>query len=129
MMVAHGSGRLFRRRASLRYVGAVHEEVAYLPEPARTTWSPLGGGPHIAHVGYDPRIYRERGKGERNTRLLGVRLAQDPDDPMTHRYLAREHALHGRHELARTHARRALASPRWLGPRYRAELEQLLAAA
>lgn len=78
--INQSSGRLFRRRPEIRYSGIVHEEPIWLPEPERTCWALITGSPHILHYGYDEALWTERGKFERNRRLLERRVAADPTD-------------------------------------------------
>jgi hypothetical protein len=104
----HTSGRLFKRSSDNRFVGLVHEELLSVSDRSRTRWAKLGQGPHITHVGYDPALSAERGKNERNMRLLTRRLALCPDDVMTHIYLARQHNNDCQPALSAQYARRAL---------------------
>lgn len=120
------SVRLFRRRAGVRYVGAVHENVHYLPNPDRTSCAPFDGGPHITHLGYDPALMQERQKPERNRRLLELRVAQDPEDIEARWYLARQ-LRDANPERSILHARLALERPDKLRPEQRTQLEQLVA--
>lgn len=98
-----GSARLFRASAGLRYSGRVHEEVVQ-----NSQWAVLFDGPHIAHLGSDPLLREQRGKDERNMRLLELSLRDDPDHAGTHYNLARECSFAGDTAAAITHAQAAL---------------------
>src|SRR5215831_3815000 len=56
------SSRLFRNSPDLRYMGRVHEEVRYVPDPPRTYCALLEHGPHILHYGLDPEIWQRKSK-------------------------------------------------------------------
>jgi len=105
---APSSARLFPRSEELRYVGIVHEEVQCLPDPSATRWALIDGGPHIAHLGYDRRLFAERDKDDRNVRLLERRLVSEPYNPYVRYYLAKHHWWMGRAALAGHWARQAL---------------------
>lgn len=81
------SMRLFRRTPDIRYRGNVHEEPVWLPDPPSTRVGVVEGTVAIAHVGYDPQIWRDRGKRARNVALLKERLAAYPDDEYAARKL------------------------------------------
>jgi len=120
------SSRLFRNSPDLRYVGRVHEEVRYLPDPPRTYCAMLEGGPHIQHYGLDATIWDLRRKRERDRRLLHLRLRDNPHDAVAHCYLALMARREGRPLAARMFARRALAcGPRTLHDDRVAHMEQL----
>jgi glycosyltransferase involved in cell wall biosynthesis len=121
------SSRLFRNTPDLRYVGRVHEEVRYLPNPPQTVCAMLQGGPHIQHYGLDPSVWQARAKAERDTRLLYMRLEDNPNDAVAYCYLALMARKDGRLDDARELARRALeCGPRTLHDDRRAQLEELL---
>lgn len=92
------SGRLFRNRPEMRFVGRVHEEVGR-------------GNPEVStdyrldvvldHYGADPEVMREKGKDTRNTELLETRLLEAPDDLLTWFYLGSQHWLGARSDDAR----------------------------
>ena len=108
--------RLFRNAPDLRYVGRVHEEIRYLPDPPRTMSVKLDDGPHLVHLG--------RGHQERDRRLLHLRLRDNPNDAVAYCYLALMARKAGRPLAARTFARRALGcGPRTLHAERVAELE------
>jgi hypothetical protein len=91
--------RLFRRRPDLRFRGVIHESIgadldALLRRGRRRAVRPVGAP--IVHWGYAPDLGRSSEKGERNQRLLRLRVAQDPEDPIAWAYLAQEiHAAGG----------------------------------
>ena len=75
--------RLFRNAPGLCWVGRVHEQVFYSVEVRRKEWG-LGnrlGDAGLRHHGYTPEVMRERGKVERNLRLLERAIDEIPDDP------------------------------------------------
>jgi hypothetical protein len=122
------SARLFRNSPDLRYLGRIHEEVRFLPDPPRTQCEMLPGWsePHIQHYGVDPDVWAERGKRARDRRLLHLRLAEDPHDAVAYYYLARMAQHEGRQHLARMFAKRALdCGPRTLADESVAEMQQL----
>src|SRR5215471_7198438 len=121
------SARLFRNSPDLRYLGRIHEEVRYLPDPPRTNCSMLAGAlPHIEHFGADPSL--RDGKAERDRRLLHLRLRDNPNDAVAYCYLALMAEKEERPLLARTFARRALeCGPRTLHDDRVAQLERVLA--
>ena len=113
------AARLFRNEPDLRYVGRVHEEIRYLPDPPRTLSVKLPGGPHLLHLG--------RGHPERDRRLLHLRLRDKPDDAVALCYLALMAHQHGRPIMACLLAKRALeCGPRTLHHERVAQLQQLL---
>jgi glycosyltransferase involved in cell wall biosynthesis len=122
------SSRLFRNAPDLRYLGRVHEEIRWLPDPPKTLCAMLEGGPHIQHYGLDPSVWSARQKAKRDTRLLLMRLKDNPNDAVALCYLALMARKDGRLEDMRTFAARALeCGPRTLHDDRRAQLEQLVA--
>ena len=109
------SSRLFRNAPDLRYMGRVHEEVRYVPDPPRTYCEMLPGlrEPHIQHYGLDATIWEQRCKRARDRRLLHMRLRDNPDDAVAYCYLALMARKEGRRMAAKVFAKRALAC----GPR------------
>lgn len=79
-VIQRTSARLFRNRPEIRYTGTVHEEPFWLGDRDQSTVLLIQGEPHMVHYGYDPELWRDRGKYERNLRLLLKRVADDPDD-------------------------------------------------
>jgi glycosyltransferase involved in cell wall biosynthesis len=122
------SSRLFRNSPDLRYFGRVHEEIRYVPDPPKTVCAMLEGGPHIQHLGMDPSIWQQRAKAERDTRLLRMRLEDNPNDAVAYCYLALMACRVGRLDDAVELARRALdCGPRTLHDDRRVQLERMLA--
>ena len=124
---AWSSSRVFRREPQLRYVGRVHEEVRYLPDPPCTWSERLDGGPHIVSLGSDPSLVDERKKRRRDVRLLRLRLNDNPRDAVALCYLALDAAADGLPRRAAVLARAALdCGPRTLHDDRRTELQQLV---
>jgi glycosyltransferase involved in cell wall biosynthesis len=122
------SSRLFRNAPDLRYLGRVHEEIRWLPDPPKTVCAMLEGGPHIQHYGLDPSVWAARAKRMRDVRLLQLRLADNPRDAVAWCYLALMMRREGRPRAAARFAERALnCGPRTLHEDRRAQLEQLVA--
>jgi len=120
------SSRLFRNSPDLRYVGRVHEEVRYLPDPPRTWCELLEGGPHIQHYGMAPDVWHARNKTERDTQLLQLRLRDNPLDAVAWCYLALMARHAGRVSEAAEYARLALGcGPRTLHADRVVQMEQL----
>ena len=86
--VTRSSGRLWRNRPEIRYQGIIHEEPLWTPAPAETTWLSISGAIAIQHIGYDPDIWKQREKRDRNIRLLEQRIAANPDDEDARKRLA-----------------------------------------
>lgn len=71
--------RFFPRRADVRWLGRIHEDLRYIPDPSRTRL--IGGtGLRAIHFGYDPGVYATRGKDARNLAILDHAREQDPAD-------------------------------------------------
>lgn len=84
--------RVFRRGHF--YEGAVHEQVA--PSVFRSG-RPIGNFDlDIHHVGYTTEFIQQRGKAERNSRLLAKELEQDPDNLFHRSNMLAEHILQRR---------------------------------
>jgi tetratricopeptide (TPR) repeat protein len=78
--------RLFRRMDDLRYAGTIHEDLIYVPDPARLVTARLATV-CITHLGYRPDLIESRNKFERNRRLLMSAVAAGADDPLPWYYL------------------------------------------
>jgi glycosyltransferase involved in cell wall biosynthesis/radical SAM superfamily enzyme YgiQ (UPF0313 family)/Tfp pilus assembly protein PilF len=80
----HYVPRLFRNAPGLFYVGRVHEQVFYSVEARRKEWGLENelGDALLRHHGYTEEVMKERGKVERNLRLLEVAVTEITDDPM-----------------------------------------------
>jgi glycosyltransferase involved in cell wall biosynthesis len=72
--------RLFRHRPQIRYHRRVHEVPTWMPDPDKGEVVLIGGDVAIAHFGYAPDVYDQRGKSERNLRLLKLQVAEHPED-------------------------------------------------
>ena len=124
------AARLFRNVPDLRYMGRIHEEVRYVPDPPRTYNFMLDGGPHILHLGAAPEVLEQRGKRARDRRLLHLRLCDNPDDAVAYCYLALMAKAEGRRIAAMTFAKRALeCGPRTLHEDRVAQLKLLMRSA
>jgi predicted Zn-dependent protease len=89
--------RLWRHRPVLRFTGRIHERVGEgVPHLKQVYQDDL----RIVHLGYDPAYARERGKNERNVRLLELELTEKPNDPSLLFYRAKESYAAGRDEEA-----------------------------
>ena len=76
--------RLFRNLPGIRYEGIIHERVE--PSLAALAGGGLDGavGRHAArirHFGYKPEVRKERGKDDRDLRLLRRQMERSPRDP------------------------------------------------
>ncbi len=89
--------RIFRNRAGIRFRGRVHEQPTF-----------PGGQPNVAmqsyvkvhHWGYLPNPELLKKKGERNTRLLLLSLAEQRTNAFHYYNLGRQHLFNGRPDLA-----------------------------
>jgi len=121
------AARLFRNTPDLRYVGRIHEEIRYVPDPPQTYNAMLDGGPHIVHLGAAPEVLEQRGKRTRDRHLLHLRLCDDPDDAVALCYLALMAHAEGRRRAAYVLAKRALdCGPRTLHDDRVVQLRELL---
>ena len=85
--------RLYRLTPGLRYIGRVHEQVAQpLPQVRSLTLEAL-----VLHYGYGQDVFLERGKTERNTRLLEAAL----EDPEAENPLVRSNYLYHHAHMAK----------------------------
>jgi glycosyltransferase involved in cell wall biosynthesis/predicted Zn-dependent protease len=85
--------RLFRRHPEVRWQGRVHEQILAAVERLGgvVRWTDVV----IHHLGYrDPEV--DRGKNERNVRLLELEHRERPDDPVTLFHLGWTYQLMGR---------------------------------
>jgi len=76
------TSRFFRNRSDLRYKGRIHEQV--VTKGKRLDADNI----KIMHTGYQETEIEESGKVKRNTRLLRVELAEDPNNLNIKAYLA-----------------------------------------
>ncbi len=72
--------RMFRRTPGTRYVGRIHEQV--VQDIPNKKWGDCQAIFH--HYGYDPALYKARGKKERYLHILelGLKDTQDGTDPV-----------------------------------------------
>lgn len=94
-LMQHIVARFFPRRDDIRFTGAIHEDLVYLPNPSATRGA-IVRELRVWHYGYDPAVYRARGKDERNTRILEHELARDSTSARTLFYAALQHLVGGR---------------------------------
>jgi O-antigen biosynthesis protein len=99
--------RFFRRSADLRYVGVIHEDLVYLPDPSATRHV-IVNDLCVVHYGYDSAIYAAKRKDERNTRLLERQMAEHPHDPRPLYFLTQQHYVMQRHAEAIEYGQRFL---------------------
>jgi tetratricopeptide (TPR) repeat protein len=110
--------RIFPNDPAIRYRSRLHEYVARDGEETSITGTTTKI--EIKHLGYQPAIMDERGKGERNLRMAQAAVDATPDDPaVVYNYavsalLAKERDL-GRTQLERVVALTA-ATPRGFRP-------------
>ena len=98
--------RLWRMRPELTFTGRIHERVGVGVEGLKHVYEDTL---RIVHLGYDPALARERGKSDRNTRLLEREMAERPDDPMLLFYRAKEAYAAGLDEDAARDFQRVIA--------------------
>lgn len=103
--------RLWRSRPELRFTGRVHEQIGVGVPGLRRVYD---DAIRIVHLGYDPTVASERGKGARNRALLEAELAARPDDPAVWFYLAKEHYAAGEDAAALAGFRRVIDDGRLL---------------
>ncbi len=89
------SGRLFRIAPELRFVGKVHEQVG------RDFGTDYRLDIVFDHFGADPQVMLEKGKDDRNLKLLELKLEESPDDLVTWFYVASQHWVGARVGAAR----------------------------
>jgi len=118
------SVRLFPNHQGIRYHNRVHE-VLKGNKPLQIGW--LRGGMAITHYGYDPNLYKQKGKDARNLGLLEQELFKErPKDRLLAYELARQHVIGGRKAEAYIWARYALTLPGYLRPELTTELERIV---
>jgi tetratricopeptide (TPR) repeat protein len=90
--------RLIRRDRHLRYVGAIHEDLGpwIVQRQRRVASLDLD----IVHYGATAELYADRGKFERNVRLLAKLAAAAPQDPTPLGYLSHQYLQNGRTDEA-----------------------------
>jgi glycosyltransferase involved in cell wall biosynthesis len=91
----HQARRLFRRQPAVRWRRRIHENITAL-EGEQPRQEAASRAMVVDHFGYqDPEQRKQRGKNDRNVRLLVREILDNPDDVVPHFYLAREHASGG----------------------------------
>jgi tetratricopeptide (TPR) repeat protein len=95
----HTIARFFPRLDDVRYVGAIHEDLAFRGRPEATV-TVDGTALAIVHFGYDEEVVRARDKVNRNLRLLELELERAPTNPQTLFYAARQQVMAGDHRRA-----------------------------
>ncbi|HEY9900169.1 MAG TPA: glycosyltransferase [Pantanalinema sp.] len=98
--------RLFRNGLGIRFDGLIHEQA--IPSAKRTGRATLPSGVRIRHLGYLAEAVTQRGKRERNLRILERQATLAPDDPFAHFNLAEGLKLLDRFIEAERHYLRAL---------------------
>ncbi|MBV9946028.1 MAG: glycosyltransferase [Myxococcales bacterium] len=96
--------RLLRRTDGLRYVDAIHENVA--PWLRRRGMKVAGVEVDIVHLGATKEVVDAKSKTERNIRLLRTRVERDPGDVSAYGYLVHDLMRSGRNEEAFEEAER-----------------------
>ena len=119
------SVRLFRNDPQIRYHGRIHEEVQLGDNRRNGRWYGISDGPHLRHFGYDPEVWRDRDKAQRNERLLLQQLADNPGDPHTLVLMTRFHYDRARDDEARSWMIRCLLADQHRGVLMPAEREFL----
>ncbi|MBM7566611.1 glycosyltransferase family 2 protein [Paenibacillus sacheonensis] len=79
-IMRHDAVRLFRTDCGLRYAGLIHEQLVRPGEVQHAVDGP-SSGLLLQHDGYLPEIMTRKAKAERNLRLIGKALQQEPDHP------------------------------------------------
>jgi hypothetical protein len=92
----HAVNRFIPRRAEIRYQGAIHEDVCFIPDPAR---SMAFFAPTIraVHYGYDPGVYAAKSKDARNMKLLESEIERNPASVRMLYHLGQQHQVAGRY--------------------------------
>src|ERR1700716_1274393 len=117
--------RLFPRMPGLRWVGAIHEDLRFQPDPLRLVSIPLDTV-RVVHYGYDPSVYADRDKDARNTRLLEQEFERQPDDARTLYFLGQQHAAMHRNAEAIPYFRAFLERAGQAPPEFTVEVFALL---
>lgn len=97
--------RLYRRTEDLRWEGRVHEHVTAWAQAAPRKIEPVDVP--IVHYGAIPELRVQRGKAERNLRLLQQVAADEPDNVVYRTYLAQDLLNTGQVDEARATAEEA----------------------
>ncbi|MFM1943285.1 MAG: hypothetical protein RI897_2267, partial [Verrucomicrobiota bacterium] len=75
--------RLFRNAPGIHFTGRIHEHCFTSVDALCHAWGLENrmGKSLLVHYGYDPEVVAERGKAERNLRLLRMAVEDTPGDP------------------------------------------------
>jgi glycosyltransferase involved in cell wall biosynthesis len=127
--IRHAVTRFFPRRPTLRYVGAIHEDLVDLADLSNMQVH-TAIDIRVVHYGYDPAVYAERAKDVRNMRLLERAHAREPHNARLLYYLGQQSYVGKRYPEAigwfERFAERASGAPRfWLVDAYQMWLEIL----
>jgi tetratricopeptide (TPR) repeat protein len=96
MAVGDRIPRFFPRDPHIRWIGAIHEDLRYAPDPKRTLLM-AGTGLRAIHFGYDPSVYAARGKDQRNLEILQQAREQNPDDARMTYFTGQQHFANKRY--------------------------------
>jgi tetratricopeptide (TPR) repeat protein len=96
MVVGDRIPRFFPRRPDVRWIGAIHEDLRYTPDPMRTLLM-AGTGLRAIHYGYDPSVYAARDKDQRNLEILQHAREQNPDDARLTYFTGQQHFANKRY--------------------------------
>ena len=97
--IFHAVNRFFPRSPDIRYRGAIHEDVCYLPDPASSTaW--MAPSIRVVHYGYDPGVYAAKSKDDRNMHLLELEIERHPENVRMLYHLGQQHFVSGRYRPA-----------------------------
>jgi len=103
--------RMFRNNNVIRFEGIVHNNLVGYDSTEAVDLK-------IHHYGYDLEQEKKQAKYERTTELLEKMVAEDPNNPIPHHYLAASHLNIKKYDDALEEAQRAieLARKRTIGP-------------
>ena len=126
----HAVTRFFPRRQSIRYVGAIHEDLLDV-SGSGSSGAQAALQIRVAHYGYDPEVYAARAKDERNMQLLEAAHERDPHEARLVFYLGQQHFVSKRYAEACRHfqavTERNDGTPRfWIVEAYRMWLDALI---
>jgi glycosyltransferase involved in cell wall biosynthesis len=96
MSVGDRIPRFFPKRPDIRWIGAIHEDLRYIPDPQQTLLV-AGTGLRAVHFGYDPAVYAARGKDQRNLDILQHAREQNPDDARMTYFTGQQHFANKRY--------------------------------
>ncbi|HJD47372.1 MAG TPA: FkbM family methyltransferase [Candidatus Mediterraneibacter norfolkensis] len=81
-----GQDRIFRNLPSLRYKGRIHEQIA-MTDGKKMSYLDMQKELSIMHIGYARQESAEKGKAERNIRLLRREVEENPENYNAWSYL------------------------------------------